>query len=81
MRKLITILALLGALYYGSDYFVVKGNRLPLTLPERKPFHPVEGEKELVREPGRGLNPFVTDEGPSSPPQRPPVPKVPGAER
>lgn len=81
MRKLITILVLLGALYYAYDYFVVKGGKNPLGLPEPRPLRQVEGEKELRTEPGRGLNPFVMDAEPESGPHRPPMPKIPGAER
>jgi hypothetical protein len=75
MRRLITILAVLAALYFAYDYFVTKGGENPFRLPAPRP---VPTGETLRREPGRGLNPFVTDEV-APPPQRPAMPDVPGA--
>ncbi|MGH7821053.1 MAG: hypothetical protein ACREQ9_14915, partial [Candidatus Binatia bacterium] len=57
MRALIKLLAVIAALYFAWDYFVVRGGG-GLELPEPRP---VPTGEPLRREPGRGLNPFVTD--------------------
>ena len=78
MGRLLSWLILAAALYYAYDHFVVKGGDNPLRLPEPRPLRQYEGETERVREPGRGLNPFVADTDHGSAPQRPPMPKIPG---
>lgn len=74
MRRLIQIAALVAAGWFAWDYFVVQGR---VSLPERPRYEPKEGG-EVRREPGRGLNPFVTDTDHGAAPQRPRVPDVPG---
>jgi hypothetical protein len=77
MRRLVTLLILAAAAYYAYDYFVVRGGASKWQLPQAsEPAKSPPGERR--REPGGGLNPFVTDEGPGSPPQRPRVPDIPG---
>jgi hypothetical protein len=70
------ILVLGAAAYYAYGHFVVRGGGLPWELP-KPPRMSTPPAGELRREPGRGLNPFITDVDPP-PAQRPRVPDVPG---
>jgi hypothetical protein len=71
------ILAVAG--YFAYDYLVAKEHWKDWQLPSKTEVPP-NGAKpeELQRSPGRGLNPFVMDDMPGAPPQRPRIPDVPG---
>lgn len=82
MARLLKIAVLVVALWLAWDWFYVKGNDLSSLFPET-PAQPTpaagESGREMRREPGRGLNPFVVDPGHGSAPQRPRVPSIPNA--
>ncbi|MGH7860243.1 MAG: hypothetical protein ACREQY_23185 [Candidatus Binatia bacterium] len=78
MGRMIKILALIAALYFAYDYFIVRGGGSAFRLPAPRA---VPTGEPVHREPGRGLNPFVTDTDHAAPPQRPRVPDVPGSGR
>ena len=80
MGRIVKVALVAAALWFAWDWFYVKGNDLASLFPSppQKPTPAAEGG-ELRREPGRGLNPFVTDPGHGAPPQRPRVPDIPGA--
>ncbi len=80
MKQLLKYAILAGAAYYAYDYFVTQERwkdwrAKPVEIkapPDAKP-------EDFQRNPGRGLNPFTTDDMPGSAPQRrPPMPKIPG---
>lgn len=73
-------LAIVGAAaYFAYDYFVTQEHWKDWQLPGATEVPAEDVRKEdLQRSPGRGLNPFVTDDMPGSAPQRPRVPKIPG---
>lgn len=81
MTQFLKLAIFAAAAYFAYDYFIAQDHwkdwRLPETTKIEAP--PDAKPEEFQRHPGRGLNPFVTDDMPGSAPQRrPPMPKIPG---
>ena len=69
------------AAYFAYDYFVTQGHWEDWKPPAPKKVEqapPDAKPEDFQRNPGRGLNPFTTDDMPGQGSGRPPMPKIPG---
>ena len=83
MKQLLKIAIIAAAAYFAYDYFVVQGHWEEWKPVERKKREapPDAKPEDFQRNPGRGLNPFTTEDMPGGgPARRPPMPKIPGAQ-
>ena len=80
MKQLLKLAILAAAAYYGYDYFITQERWKDWRAEPVKMKAPPDAKPEdFQRNPGRGLNPFTTDDMPGGAPAgRPPMPKIPG---
>ena len=81
MKQLLKFAIVAAAAYFAYDYFVVQGKweEWKPVAPKKQEAPPDAKPEDFQRHPGRGLNPFTTDDMPGgAPARRPPMPKIPG---
>ena len=79
MAQFLKYAILAAAAYFAYDYLIAQGRWKDWKPVERKKTEAPADAKpdDFQRNPGRGLNPFTTDDMPGSAPGRPPMPKIP----
>ena len=79
MKQLLKYAIIAVAAYYAYDYFITQERWKDWRAEPVKIDAPPDAQPEdFQRNPGRGLNPFTTDEPGGAPARRPPMPKIPG---
>ena len=83
MKQLLKYAILAAAAYFAYDYFITQERWKDWRAEPVKINAPPDAKPEdFERHPGRGLNPFTSEDMPGGGPAgRPPMPKIPGQQQ